>query len=104
MANNFRSGDSLTEIPKGGPLDIEQLTYHPNTFVFIDNDGDKFSYDHVYIVVENLEDKDTGEIYPIGLLGIGGSNIGLQTYDAYEWYQKNSDKLIAYGTQPQKEN
>lgn len=104
MANNFMRTDSLTEIPKGGPLDIEQLTYQPNTFVFVDNDEDKFSYDHVYIVVENLEDKDTGEVYPIGLLGIGGSNSGLQTYDAFEWYQENSDKPIAYGTQPQKAN
>ena len=60
------------------------------------------SFDHVYIVVENLEDKDTGEVYPIGLLGIGGSNIGLQTYNAYEWYQNNSGNRIAYGTQPQK--
>ena len=56
------------------------------------------------IVVENLEDKDTGEVYPIGLLGIGGSNIGLQTYNAYEWYQNNSGNRIAYGTQPQKAN
>lgn len=41
--------------------DIEQLTYHPNTFVFIDNDSSKSKYDHVYIVVENLEYKDTGD-------------------------------------------
>ena len=103
MANNFGRAGSLTRIPKEGSLDIEQLTYHPNTFVFINNNKNKTGYDHVYIVVENLEDKDTGEVYPIGLLGIGGSNIGLQTYDAYEWYQRNSDKEIAYGTQYKQE-
>ena len=95
---------TLTIVEQGEQIEFEKLVYQPNTFVFIDNDDTKSGFDHVYIVVENLEDKDTGEVYPIGLLGIGGSNIGLQTYNAYDWYQNNSDKRIAYGTQPGKGN